>query len=219
MIGIRARLLVIGCLLFGAVLLAEILLPSSNGITDVAAPRRPPIPQVATPGKPPPIDDLLATVLARPLFSPTRRPEAGPGNAQATDLADKRLAGIVIDPERRLAIFAVNGGKPLTLTVGETVDGWRIEQISATEVSLSGVGGTRTLQPKTDPNLVRQPMAPQPAGTPLPLQQPPVAIAPGARFAPPVFANRPGRAGMPVGAPGGPQQPQPSTGPGRAGKQ
>ena len=110
------------------------------------------------------LDDLLRATLARPLFSATRRPPQTAGNAAADpDLTDTRLTGIVTEPDRRLAIFAVTGGKPVVLTEGETVSGWRIDSISPREVSVSGPSGTKILQPRIDQNAVAQPLSP-PAG-------------------------------------------------------
>jgi hypothetical protein len=67
-----------------------------------------------------------------------------------------RLTGIVTEPDH-VAIFAMNGAKPLRVSEGEAASGWRIESIAPQEVSLSGPGGTKTLEPKPDPNLVQQP--------------------------------------------------------------
>jgi hypothetical protein len=175
-------LLLAGCLIFGAVVFFE-LQPTA---TDAAAPnevskhadatstvRRQPSTR---------LDELLATALARPLFSSTRRPPQSAANDGATssDLADMRLTGIVTEPEHHVAIFAVNGAKPLRVTEGEAVSGWRIESITPREVSLSGPGGTKTLEPKLDPNLV-QPPAPTPPPNPgvrLPAPPAPVANVP-----------------------------------------
>ena len=96
---------------------------------------------------------------ADPLFSSTRsRPEA-PSSADDADpqLRDVRLTGIVIEPDRRIAIFAVTGGKPLVLAEGEALRGWRLDSISAEKVSVSGPNGTRILEPKRDTTLVRPP--------------------------------------------------------------
>src|SRR5271166_5543428 len=164
-------LLLAGCVVFGAVVLLE-LQPTA---VDTAAPT-----QVSRPADPPPavrrqpstrLEELLATALARPLFSNTRRPpQAAAGDAlPSSDLADVRLTGIVTEPERHVAIFAVNGAKPLRLTEGEAVSGWRIESITPHEVSLSGPGGTKTLEPKLDPNLVQPPA---PAAPPNPAARP-----------------------------------------------
>src|SRR5690242_169814 len=118
----------------------------------------------------------VATIVARPLFSLTRRPRETAKSAGATDpeLGDVRLTGIVIEPDRRLAIFAVAGAKPRTLSLGQPLNGWKLDSISPEEVSLSGPSGTRTLQPKIDTKLVRQA---RPAAAP---SQPATGAPPGA---------------------------------------
>jgi len=180
-------LLIGGCLIFGALVLLE-LRPAA---TDTATPNEVPIrPDPSAMHRQPSIqlDELLAEALARPLFSSTRRPPQAAANDSAdSDLADMRLTGIVTKPEHHLAIFAVNGAaKPLRLTEGEDVSGWRIESITPHEVSLSGPGGTKTLQPKLDPNLVQKPPPQPPAANPAarPPAQPP---------APNVAARQPGQ--------------------------
>src|SRR5206468_4119990 len=155
-----------GCLSLGTVVVVE-LAPAADpdsGRAEIsersgmasAALRRPPR-EV--------LDELLATTLARPLFNSTRRPpqSAVSDGAGSADLADTRLTGIVIEPGRRIAIFAVNGAKPLRLTEGEAVSGWRIESITPREVALSGASGTKTLEPKFDPNLGSPGPGPTPA--------------------------------------------------------
>jgi general secretion pathway protein N len=104
-----------------------------------------------------------------------------------------RLTGIVTEPEHHVAIFAVNGAKPLRLTEGEAVSGWRIESITPREVSLSGPGGTKTLEPKLDPNLAQQPapIPPPNPGARLPAQPAPVANAPPRPGVPPGLAAPP----------------------------
>jgi len=168
-------LLIVGCLIFGAVLLLE-LKPTAT--TDTAAPnettKRPDAASTERRASDTRLDELLAVALARPLFSSTRRPPqaAAPDSATNSDLADMRLTGIVTEPDHHVAIFAVNGAKPLRVTEGEAVSGWRIDSITPHEVSLSGPGGTKTLEPKLDPNLVQQPPPQPPAANP---------VAPGAR--------------------------------------
>src|SRR5215469_396237 len=158
-------LLIAGCLLFGSIMFTEL---QSSGTEDTAlaeVPSRSELAPAVRRQQNPRIDELLTAILARPLFNSTRRPpETAPTAATDSDLAGTRLAGIVIDPRRRLAIFAVNGDKPLRLGEGEAVSGWRIESITPREVSLTGPAGTKTLQPKMDPNLGRPPG--QPTGTP-----------------------------------------------------
>jgi hypothetical protein len=174
-------LLLAGCLISGAVVLLE-LAPAA---TDTAAPNevsRPADTTSAVRRQPSTrLEELLALALARPLFSSTRRPpqSAATDSVTNSDLADLRLTGIVTEPDHHVAIFAVNGAKPLRVSEGEDVSGWRIDSITPHEVSLSGPGGTKTLEPKLDPNLVQQP-GPTPAVNPgagLPAQ--PTAAQPG----------------------------------------
>lgn len=178
-------LLVAGCLLFGAIVYLE-LQPTAADDEAIATFKG--VPEVAKPSQrqqDPRIGDPVAIALAKPLFSPTRRPPQSTqaGAAGDSDLADTRLAGIVTTPARRLAIFAVNGDKPLKRAEGDEVSGWRIESITPREVSLSGPSGTKTLQPKFDPNLVPPAVKPPPGGARLPnapgagMPQPPVPAA------------------------------------------
>jgi hypothetical protein len=186
-------LLVAGCVAFGAILLLEIKQPARIAVA-AGAPAQPadplsaPRPLPAAPAPP------IATILARPLFSPSRRPpHSDLGNdADAGGLSDSRLAGIVVEPGRRFAIFAPTGAKPLVVTEGETVSGWRVESISPTEVALSGPDGTKTLQPKFDPNF-SPPPEPAPAPAPAPVFNAPPNVRPG------VIGPRPG---MPPFVPG-----------------
>ena len=177
-------LLFAGCVIFGAIVLLE--LKSTATDTDTAAPsgvaRRADTTSAVRRQPSTRLDDLLAQALARPLFSSTRRPPQSAANDSviSSDLSDTRLTGIVTEPGHQVAIFAVNGAKPLRLTEGEAVSGWRIESITPREVSLSGPGGTKTLEPKLDPSLAQAP-GPTPTANPAArLPAPPTAAQPGA---------------------------------------
>src|SRR5437016_1774726 len=145
------------------------------------------------------LDELLATTLARPLFSATRRPpqSAVSDGAAGADLADARLTGIITEPARRIAIFAVTGAKALRLTEGEAVSGWRIESITPREVALSGASGTKTLEPKFDPNL----------GSPGPGPTPAAAVAGRPAVVPLPAGTAAARPGVPP-VPGQPPRPR-----------
>jgi general secretion pathway protein N len=188
-------LLIVGCLVFGSLLFIE-LGPAGTEDTAIAeaATRTDTAPAARRPQNPR-IDELLTVILARPLFSSTRRPAqtASPG-ANDSDLADTRLTGIVTEPGRRIAIFAVSGDKPLRVAEGDAVSGWRIESITPREVSLSGPTGTKTMQPKLDRNLAPPPAQPPP-GTP------PRPAAPSAAARPPI---QPAAAGVAPPNPGVP---------------
>lgn len=179
MIDPRLVLLFGGCVLFGGLIAAQFAGGSDEtGIAVVRAADRAGESRAAPSRPAPPLDELVSASLARPLFSPDRRPSVSP---QSTAADGKRLAGIVIEPDRRLAIFAAAGGKPLTVGEGDSVDGWRIESITESEVSLVGAQGSRRLQPKPDPafavearGLPAKPArrAPVQAGQPAPAQSP-----------------------------------------------
>lgn len=152
-----------GCALFAAILLAEIAAPAPRDEVVSAVPgrataTRPTVRQQA----PPQLDKLVATTLTRPLFSATRRPAPTGKDEDAPDdtLANMRLTGIVTEPGKRLAIFDVSGTKPLAVKEGEELSGWRIEAITPSGVSLTGPGGTKTLQPKPSLKLTRSPARP-----------------------------------------------------------
>lgn len=162
MIDPRVALLVAGCGLLGAVIFAEVAPGTGTALPSIAARPRSNTPAIFPRLPPPPAADTVAANLDRPVFSPTRRPaEVAQNGAAGPELTDKRLAGIVIEPDRRFAIFAIAGAKPLTVTEGDDVSGWRIETITAREVSVRGPAGVKTLQPEMDKN------APAPVRTPL----------------------------------------------------
>lgn len=172
-------LLLAGCLIFGGVIAVD-LQPATDDEVAVSASTAPTGAAVAVHRQPSThLDELLAMVLSRPLFSGTRRPpQSAVSDGPSADLGDTRLTGIVTEPGRHLAIFAVSGAKPLKLSEGEAVSGWRIESITPREVSLSGPGGSKTLEPKVDPSLSQ---GPAPAPTPFnPAARPPVPLPAGA---------------------------------------
>jgi hypothetical protein len=172
-------LLLAGCIGFGAILLFEIKRPARTEVAaTVPVERADPVANLralpTAPAAPP-----IATILARPLFTPSRRPpQSNAGNEADSGLGDARLAGIVVAPGHRFAIFAPSGAKPLMVTEGETISGWRVDSISPTEVSLSGPDGTKTVQPKFDPNLAPAPETPSPAA-PVVFSPPNIREAPG----------------------------------------
>jgi hypothetical protein len=189
-------LLLAGCALFAAITIVEIGSRRDPAAPALAMATRPAALPLARPRQPRhQYDELLATILARPLFSSTRRPPPPGGRNTADDsgLADTRLTGIVIAPGHRIAIFAPLGTKALSVSEGQLVSGWRVERITAQQVSLTGPNGTRTLQPKFDPNLAPPP-SPAGTGNAPPAPVPPVLRPTASRPPfPPLPPNRPPR--------------------------
>jgi hypothetical protein len=196
MIDRVAVLLLAGSALFGAVLLGE-LNAKDPGVQPAATPA--PVPAQAHPAQlqSPRMDELVATTLSRPLFSATRRPaeRAVPDRPADPELTNVRLTGIVVEPDRRTAIFAVQGAKPLVRSEGETVNDWHLDSIAPHEVTVTGPAGTTTLELKNDPNLAR----PAPQAQPVPAAS---AVRPGVPpVQPAVATNRPLFPTPPMGQP------------------
>jgi len=157
------------------------------------------------------------TILARPLFSVTRKPDAtasASGPAPAEEHQDlPRLSGIFSVSNVRHAVFQPSGDvPPLVVGEGELVAGWNVVKIAADAVTLKGPSGETTLEPKFDENLVAppppvpvytKPANGQPArpGTPAQPGQPTPVVPPNVRGGPPI-ANQPHPTpGQPAGAP------------------
>ncbi len=89
-------------------------------------------------------------LLARPPFSPDRRPPA-PTETEAADVGSEgmpRLTGIMLGPFGRSAMFAVPGaGKPVVAQPGGRVGGLLVERIEADHVVLTAPAGPLTLRP------------------------------------------------------------------------
>lgn len=94
-------------------------------------------------------DDWVRTTLARPIFSPSRRPTA----VASTGPRQPRLAGIIIGPSGARAIFAGDDdSRGIVAAVGQQAGDWRVLAIDAASVRVVGPGGLRTLRPLRDPN-------------------------------------------------------------------
>jgi hypothetical protein len=106
------------------------------------------------------IDRLLGEILARPVFSPDRKPAAF-SVGRTTSLS--RLTGIVISGSQKVAIFAApSGGHPLIAQVGDHIGAYEVREITSTGVTVLGPEGTTVITPIFDPG------APVPAKPALP---------------------------------------------------
>jgi hypothetical protein len=107
------------------------------------------------------IDARVGEVLARPVFSPDRRPVAT-STRSATGLT--RLTGIVITGSRKVAIFAAQaGGRPVVAEEGSRISAYELKAISDTGVTVVGPTGTMVMAPLFDPAPPPPPKRPLPA--------------------------------------------------------
>ncbi len=100
---------------------------------------------VVSPGNPASIlpgEADLAVVVARPLFSPTRRPPPPDETASAAtgpaDLSGLRLVGVVGSENAYVAIIEYSRprGKTVHLRAGDKLEGWLVEKIETEQVIL-----------------------------------------------------------------------------------
>lgn len=151
----RAALLLAPAAVLAALLAGELAAPALPEPPPAPHPDRPPAPAAAPAAATAPdedaLDDRVRDILARPLLHPSRRPPvpagaaaavAGPAGAELP-----RLAGVLIGPAGRRAIFAPAAGKPLVLAEGQSLGRYTIRSIAAGGVVLAGSEGSRTLRP------------------------------------------------------------------------
>jgi len=93
----------------------------------------------------PPLADLAATV-ARPLFSPSRRPNATASGLGTGMESRYRLQGLVIVGKERRALLtdAVGNGR-LRVAEGDQIEGWVVKRIDEDRLILSSPAGEATL--------------------------------------------------------------------------
>ena len=98
---------------------------------------------------PGPVQDWTRSILARPLFSPSRRPPS----VTVSGPERPRLAGIILGPGDKKAIFAGSGtARGVVAAIGQQAGAWRVLAIDASGVRVMGPDGVRLLHPSRDPS-------------------------------------------------------------------
>lgn len=104
--------------------------------------------------------ELAMRILARPLFSPNRRPLPSSAVVAVPRLPLPRIAGVLVSPGERHAIFAPPGsGKPVVVIEGERIGDAVVQRIEAGRVTVLTPDGERVLRPTFDPDLPPRPTA------------------------------------------------------------
>jgi hypothetical protein len=110
----------------------------------------------------------------RPLFSPTRRPDAEVETSAAPQATPSRLVGIVFSQSDRVAIVEI--GQPASIervAEGGRVGNWTIERILPDRIIVRNPAGRAEIKPSANPNDVGKTAAgrrpsPVPANAPPP---------------------------------------------------
>jgi hypothetical protein len=101
----------------------------------------------------PPAFSKFGEVLARPVFSPTRRsPVQSPAEpaveiAVLAEVPDMRLHGIVAVGTARVALLGAGEGVPLSrVAAGDEIGSWRVEEIGSDSIVLRRGAETHLIQ-------------------------------------------------------------------------
>lgn len=127
-------------------------------------------PPIKTPLLGPDMEAIMASILERPLFTPGRHPASivslapAPEPKEETRQLRGRLAGVMIRPGVREALFIGEGKRPMTVNLGSEIDGWKIMAIEVDGVVISSAIGSQTIKPTNDPEPVHPLAHPIPMG-------------------------------------------------------
>lgn len=119
-------------------------------------PRPPALPQRQPTREDADLNGWKATALARPLFSKTRVP-ADDDDKPAAAESMPRLAGVIITPQQRRAVFITAAGASVLAQEGDDVGDVTVKSIERGRVVLDRPEGEVVIRPSFDPK-------PQPAG-------------------------------------------------------
>jgi hypothetical protein len=143
------------------------------GINAPVAPSRPmqpeallgPLRQSLAFRQPEDADKMVETVLKRPVFSQSRRPDPAAPNAVERQATLPRLSAIIHAPNFRRAIFqSQSSGKPIVEDVGEgqTVNDWMVRDIQRESVAMTRDGQTVLVTPSFGEAAMQSPPKPRP---------------------------------------------------------
>jgi hypothetical protein len=92
-------------------------------------------------------DRIADEILKRPLFTPGRRPPEEKVEKPEPPQLQGRLAGVMLRPDVRIALFTRPGGKPISVKEGDVIDGWTASKIEAGRVVLTSAFGEQVVKP------------------------------------------------------------------------
>ena len=145
--GTLAALALVGAGLCGVLAWEVTTFPSlDGGPAERVSSRSARLPQGNEPGSR--FDGWTHEILARPVFSPDRRPVEPLGR----QVGGLRLTGIIVSDHRKVAIFAkAAGARAAVVEEGDEIDGAKVLEVTEAEVVLVGPNGRTVMRPIYDP--------------------------------------------------------------------
>jgi type II secretory pathway component PulC len=92
-------------------------------------------------------DRMVTEILKRPLFTPGRQPPQPKIVKAEPPVLQGRLAGVMLRPDSRIALFTRPGGRPVSIKEGEVIDGWTAAKIEESRVTLTSAFGEQVVKP------------------------------------------------------------------------
>ncbi len=83
--------------------------------------------------------DTLGDLTGRPPFAASRRAPSAAGDDSDLVLGRYRLSGVIVAPSRRAVILSAGAGS-VTVSEGEQIDGWTVDEITPERVVLISDG-------------------------------------------------------------------------------
>lgn len=138
------------CALLGADLLYQMIAPAPQFQAPHVALRPQATAQVAANAFILPPIGQFSAIDERSVFDPNRGPvfsAAGNDNAGAGTPSDFALVGIIMGPEKRIAVVKTPGAASAqNLSVGDTVNTWRVTRIEPDYIVVQGAAGDRDVR-------------------------------------------------------------------------
>jgi len=141
--SILRLVLVSVCGICAVVLLLEVIFSLSFGSDDRALAQSPQITKPDTQRA----DRLAAQILKRPLFTQGREPPEQKVVKKEPPKLQGRLAGVMMRPDTREALFTRPSGRPIAVKEGEVIDGWKVASIQSDRVVLTSEFGEQVVKP------------------------------------------------------------------------
>jgi hypothetical protein len=139
------------CALFAALIVAE-LVSDVSPAGDMSEPRNAQTSLAGAEVVASNVEEAVRAIEARPLFNKSRKPVKSDTPVARASMTvssfNRRLTGVVIEADKRAAIFSGEGGNNRGIVVpeGAQIEGWFVETVTPTNVTLRTAGQSQVLE-------------------------------------------------------------------------